>query len=73
MNSFTSVLWKSARIGERLSPWISLCCIGMAVSLSQSLSNFELLAKVVEGADKMCLAFSIHGKMRSISRLLRYL
>jgi hypothetical protein len=37
------------------------------------LSIFELLAKVVEGADKMYPAFSIHGAMRSISCLLRYL
>eukprot|EP00093_Oithona_nana_P014371 14371.XXX_216957_217178_1 [CDS] Oithona nana genome sequencing. len=22
--------WKAARIGERLSPWVAFCCIGMA-------------------------------------------
>lgn len=26
------VFWKCARIGERLSPYISICCVGMAVS-----------------------------------------
>jgi hypothetical protein len=26
------VFWKCARIGERLSPYVSLCCILMAVS-----------------------------------------
>ncbi|KAI0202623.1 putative S-adenosylmethionine-dependent methyltransferase [Astrocystis sublimbata] len=27
------IFWKAARIGERLSPYISLCCVFMAVSL----------------------------------------
>ncbi|KAL0479083.1 hypothetical protein AKO1_007905 [Acrasis kona] len=27
------LLWKSARIGERLSPYVSLCCIAMAFRL----------------------------------------
>ncbi|KAK2607334.1 hypothetical protein N8I77_006014 [Diaporthe amygdali] len=27
------VFWKCARIGERLSPYISICCVGMALSL----------------------------------------
>jgi hypothetical protein len=31
--AFTGVFWKCARIGERLSPYISACCIVMAVSL----------------------------------------
>ncbi|RYP51256.1 hypothetical protein DL768_003353 [Monosporascus sp. mg162] len=26
------IFWKAARIGERLSPYISLCCVLMAVS-----------------------------------------
>ncbi|KAF2864216.1 DUF1242-domain-containing protein [Piedraia hortae CBS 480.64] len=26
--------WRAARIGERLSPYVSLCCIAMAVCLS---------------------------------------
>ncbi|OTA91034.1 hypothetical protein M434DRAFT_76976, partial [Hypoxylon sp. CO27-5] len=25
------IFWKAARIGERLSPYISLCCVFMAV------------------------------------------
>ncbi|KAI3330115.1 protein kish-A [Ustulina deusta] len=27
------IFWKAARIGERLSPYISLCCVFMAVSM----------------------------------------
>ncbi|BAM82365.1 hypothetical protein, conserved [Cyanidioschyzon merolae strain 10D] len=30
---FTGVFWKAARIGERLSPYVSLCCLAMAVSV----------------------------------------
>ncbi|KAI5837604.1 hypothetical protein DFP73DRAFT_567717 [Morchella snyderi] len=31
-NIFFGMFWKFARIGERLSPYVSLCCIIMAVS-----------------------------------------
>ncbi|KAK0634927.1 hypothetical protein B0T17DRAFT_481875, partial [Bombardia bombarda] len=31
-DGFTGIFWKCARIGERLSPYISLCCVLMAVS-----------------------------------------
>ena len=24
--------WRAARVGERLSPYVSLCCVAMAVS-----------------------------------------
>ncbi|KZF25559.1 DUF1242-domain-containing protein [Xylona heveae TC161] len=27
------IFWKCARIGERLSPYVSICCVLMAVSL----------------------------------------
>ncbi|XP_076113749.1 protein kish-A [Mytilus galloprovincialis] len=27
------IFWKCARIGERLSPYVALCCVGMAVSI----------------------------------------
>jgi hypothetical protein len=30
---FRGIWWKCARVGERLSPVISLACLGMAVSL----------------------------------------
>ncbi|KAL1917465.1 uncharacterized protein VTP21DRAFT_3858 [Calcarisporiella thermophila] len=30
---FLGVFWKAARIGERLSPYVSLVCIIMAVSI----------------------------------------
>ena len=29
---FMGIFWKSARIGERLSPYVSLICVAMAVS-----------------------------------------
>ncbi|KAI1805763.1 hypothetical protein F4811DRAFT_514280 [Daldinia bambusicola] len=29
---FMGIFWKAARIGERLSPYMSLCCVFMAVS-----------------------------------------
>ncbi|KAI4845226.1 hypothetical protein E4T44_05727 [Aureobasidium sp. EXF-8845] len=32
-SSFTSVFWRAARIGERLSPYISVCCVVMAAIL----------------------------------------
>lgn len=28
---FRGLLWKSARVGERLSPWVAACCVAMAV------------------------------------------
>ena len=31
-NYFVSPLWKAARVGERLSPYVSLACVVMAVS-----------------------------------------
>ncbi|KAF8322163.1 DUF1242-domain-containing protein [Clavulina sp. PMI_390] len=30
---FLGLFWKSARIGERLSPYVALACIGMAAKL----------------------------------------
>ena len=30
--SFFGMFWKFARIGERLSPYVSICCMVMAVS-----------------------------------------
>ncbi|KAH8821172.1 hypothetical protein F5884DRAFT_766864 [Xylogone sp. PMI_703] len=32
-DGFFGLFWKCARIGERLSPYVSLCCIFMAVSI----------------------------------------
>ncbi|KAJ3517609.1 hypothetical protein NM208_g14681 [Fusarium decemcellulare] len=32
-NGFMGIFWKCARIGERLSPYISICCVLMAVSM----------------------------------------
>jgi hypothetical protein len=31
--SFLGVFWKAARIGERLSPYVSICCIMMAMGI----------------------------------------
>ena len=33
INRFFGIFWKCARIGERLSPYVCICCILMAVSL----------------------------------------
>lgn len=30
-NYFVSPIWKAARVGERLSPYVSLACVVMAV------------------------------------------
>ncbi|KAH9917717.1 uncharacterized protein B0H18DRAFT_1087007 [Fomitopsis serialis] len=30
---FLGLFWMSARVGERLSPWVSMACIAMAVTL----------------------------------------
>jgi len=30
-NIFFGVFWKFARIGERLSPYVSICCLVMAI------------------------------------------
>ncbi|KAL2363908.1 hypothetical protein RJZ56_003194 [Blastomyces dermatitidis] len=29
-NGFFGIFWKCARVGERLSPYVSLCCLAMA-------------------------------------------
>lgn len=31
-DSVFGIFWKCARIGERLSPYVSICCVVMAVS-----------------------------------------
>ncbi|GHJ86256.1 hypothetical protein NliqN6_2658 [Naganishia liquefaciens] len=33
---FLGLFWKCARIGERLSPYVSLACVAMAVSILMS-------------------------------------
>ncbi|PYH95828.1 DUF1242-domain-containing protein [Aspergillus ellipticus CBS 707.79] len=32
-SGFSGIFWKCARIGERLSPYVSICCVVMAVSI----------------------------------------
>lgn len=41
VSSFLGIFWKCARIGERLSPYISICCIFMAVSAAACAYNAE--------------------------------
>ncbi|GMH45595.1 hypothetical protein BSKO_13552 [Bryopsis sp. KO-2023] len=31
---FKGLLWKAARIGERLSPWIGVSCMGMGIAIA---------------------------------------
>jgi hypothetical protein len=44
MLRFLGFFWKTARVGERLSPYVSLCCIAMAVSNSFS---FMIKARII--------------------------
>ena len=37
------IFWKFARIGERLSPYVSICCIFMAVSPGRGSSLMDRL------------------------------
>ncbi|OXV11103.1 hypothetical protein Egran_01135 [Elaphomyces granulatus] len=39
-HGFFGIFWKCARIGERLSPYVCICCILMAVSLFIPITNF---------------------------------
>ena len=43
------IFWKCARVGERLSPYVSLCCIVMAVSISKLLfkmsNRYDMVAE----------------------------
>ncbi|KAK2760883.1 hypothetical protein FQN54_002123 [Arachnomyces sp. PD_36] len=32
-NGLFGIFWKCARIGERLSPYVSICCILMAIAI----------------------------------------
>ncbi|KDN63013.1 hypothetical protein CSUB01_07894 [Colletotrichum sublineola] len=32
-DGFMGIFWKFARVGERLSPYISLCCVVMSASI----------------------------------------
>ena len=36
-HSVLGIFWKFARVGERLSPYISICCVVMAVSIPELL------------------------------------
>ena len=33
LRRFRGLFWKFARVGERLSPWVALACLGMAFSI----------------------------------------
>lgn len=39
-NYFVSPIWKAARVGERMSPYVSLACVVMAVSSDSLLRAF---------------------------------
>ena len=38
------IFWKCARIGERLSPYVSICCVVMAVSSSETVDLIKMVA-----------------------------
>ena len=37
------IFWKCARVGERLSPYVSICCVVMAVSILDFSDVIELV------------------------------
>ena len=39
------IFWKCARIGERLSPYVSLCCVVMAVRAPPQIKRFDVAAE----------------------------
>ncbi|TLD08656.1 uncharacterized protein PgNI_06974 [Pyricularia grisea] len=41
--AFMGIFWKFARVGERLSPYISICCFVMAVRLALPFSIYGML------------------------------
>jgi len=44
--------WRAARVGERLSPYVSLCCVAMAVSCRSYpmlLGKWEMLILFILG------------------------
>lgn len=44
--SVLGIFWKCARVGERLSPYVSLCCIAMAVSIYLCIPSLQRRAAV---------------------------
>ncbi|KAH0358222.1 hypothetical protein KCU83_g349, partial [Aureobasidium melanogenum] len=58
-DGFTSVFWRAARIGERLSPYISVCCVVMAVSITETIIyHTPLTSNRVESSSDNKSAFS---------------
>ncbi|KAL0940873.1 Protein kish-A [Colletotrichum truncatum] len=47
-DGFMGIFWKFARVGERLSPYISLCCVVMAASPLLKPSTETLLTTDVQ-------------------------
>ncbi|KAI2617455.1 kish-A-like protein [Hypoxylon sp. NC1633] len=52
------IFWKAARIGERLSPYISLCCVFMALTASSSLYLSATSASI---NDLLCVSRRTNG------------
>ena len=46
-NGALGIFWKFARVGERLSPYVAVCCVVMAVSVSLVLRLLGCGAQVV--------------------------
>lgn len=64
---FFGIFWKCARIGERLSPYVSICCILMAVSRSKIPNSISYLLNV----DSLLLVGSLLGnRLMDVSRSL---
>ncbi|KAK7633493.1 hypothetical protein IWX48DRAFT_536786, partial [Phyllosticta citricarpa] len=50
------IFWKFARVGERLSPYVSICCFVMAVSRPHHLTNRTLTRRET--------GLALHGRLR---------
>lgn len=46
--------WKCARIGERLSPYVSICCVLMAVSVDVFFFPFIVSSWLFLGGVQVC-------------------
>ena len=64
------IFWKSARIGERLSPYVSLACLAMAVC-SSIFALLELRLAIRQVCEQMGLLEG-EGAEGSVSGLRRW-
>lgn len=61
------IFWKAARIGERLSPYISLCCVFMAVGGPRSRFPLAALLLLYPSGQALLLAHTQNHRSPSSS------